>query len=113
MAKVARYKTTRPNLELCTECGALREVHQRNPVVLCKPCYMRENPPNRTKAFCESCYNWRPIVGRQMCRSCYDADRYQRLKALRAESSDGDSEASPTPEGHPSQRQPQHRPEDS
>jgi hypothetical protein len=59
--------------EVCEECGKLRPVHQREPRVLCKNCYMQLNPPQRQRDICRGCNRYVPIVGHGMCRRCYQS----------------------------------------
>lgn len=66
----------RPPMAICDECGEWRQVHQREPEILCKNCYMQKNPPNRTKNFCARCREYKPIVARGLCHSCYNYCRY-------------------------------------
>lgn len=61
-----------PPMAICTECDQFRQVHQRNPRILCRNCYLRVHPPKRKKDFCAKCSEYKAIVARGLCRSCYD-----------------------------------------
>lgn len=68
-------------LEICENCGDFTRIHQRtNPdgehEVLCKRCYMRLYPPKREEGYCAKCSKYAELVGRGLCRHCYDVERY-------------------------------------
>jgi hypothetical protein len=75
-------KSKQPPMGLCTACGNWRQVHQRNDPdtgeekILCKNCYLRIHPPKRPRDFCRHCQNYKKIVGRGLCRACYDKLRH-------------------------------------
>jgi len=69
-------KSKAPPMAICSECNQYRQVHQRtdregNKEVLCKNCYMRKYPPNRSMGICKNCMEWRTMQARGLCSSCY------------------------------------------